>query len=189
MERGFHWRRGLLALAVSVSGHGAAVLFWHTKPLQAPALQAGRMSPGVGAEPVVTLRLVSADAEGAPPLAAPAQSVPLASPQVLPYSPVATGLVFVPSGRLDRPLVPMSAPDTSRLDGLHFSGLPIRLRLLIDASGQVIDVLTLMAATDDEDAVERIKAMLFATAYIPGRLNGVAVAAQLDLELQLDNGG
>jgi len=93
--------------------------------------------------------------------------------------------VFVPSSKLDSPLVPMSAPDTSRLDGLNFSGQLIRLRLLVNAAGQVAEVLVLQAAPEDADAVDHIKAMFFATTYIPGRLHGKPVAAQLDMELQL----
>jgi hypothetical protein len=94
-------------------------------------------------------------------------------------------IFFVPSGELDSPVVPMSAPDTSRLDGLSFSGAPIRLRLLIETNGHVLDVLTLQSAPEDALTIEHIKAMLQDTAYIPGRLRGSLVPAQLDLELQL----
>lgn len=79
----------------------------------------------------------------------------------------------------------MSAPDTGLLDGLAFSGLPIRLRLLIDADGHVLQILTLQSAAEDALAIEYIKAMLQDTAYIPGRLLGTPVRTQLDLELQL----
>lgn len=98
-----------------------------------------------------------------------------------------SALVFVPASELDGPVVPMSAPDTSRLDGLGFSGFPIRLRLLIAADGHVLDVLTLQSAPEDAQSIEQIKAMLQDTAYIPGRLQGRPVRTQLDLELKLSN--
>jgi hypothetical protein len=82
----------------------------------------------------------------------------------------------------------MSAPDTSRLDGLSFSGQRILLRLFIDVTGRVLDVHALQSAPEDASSVEQIKAMLRDTAYIPGRLQGQQVAVQLDLELQLSNG-
>lgn len=94
---------------------------------------------------------------------------------------------FVPSSALDTPVVPMSAPDTSRLDGLSFSGQRILLRLFIDGTGRVQDIHTLQSAPEDAPAVEQIKAMLRDTAYIPGRLQGKQVAVQLDLELQLSS--
>ena len=92
----------------------------------------------------------------------------------------------MPSGLLDAPVVPMSAPDTRRLQSLVFTGLPIRLRLLIDDAGQVVEVLTLQAVDGDTENIEHIKAMLKDTAYIPGRLHGTPVGTQLDLELQFN---
>ena len=80
----------------------------------------------------------------------------------------------------------MSAPDLNRLHDLIFTGLPIRLRLLIDESGHVVDVVTLQAADGDTENIEQIKAMLKDTAYIPGRLHGTPVGTQLDLELQFN---
>jgi hypothetical protein len=79
----------------------------------------------------------------------------------------------------------MSAPDTNQLDGLYFSAQAIRLRLLVTAAGRVAEVQILQAAAEDADSVEHLKAMFFATTYIPGRLHGQPVAAQLDMELQL----
>lgn len=96
-----------------------------------------------------------------------------------------SGVEYLPASRLGSAPVPKSAPAIEQLAGTVFTGLPIQLRLLIDAHGRVRHIETLQASSDDELAVERIKAMLYATAYIPGRQNGAPVAAQLDLELNL----
>ncbi len=96
-----------------------------------------------------------------------------------------TADAFVASEQLDRPIVPKSAPDTGQLEGLGFSGFPIRLRLLIDALGQVVDVAVLQAQSGDEEAVAHLKAMFFATAYIPGQLHGRPVPSRTDIELSL----
>ena len=120
-----------------------------------------------------------------------AHTHPIAAQNLRGVAPAADGaqsaLVFVPTSELDAPVVPMSAPDTSRLDGLGFSGFPIRLRLLIAADGHVLDVLTLQSAPEDAQSIEQIKAMLQDTAYIPGRLQGRPVRTQLDLELKLSD--
>lgn len=91
--------------------------------------------------------------------------------------------VFWAAEALDRPPVPVSAPDTARLDGLVWSGLPLRLRLFVDAAGRVVDVQPLVVAPGDEAALPRLREMFVATAFIPGRRAGHDVPSRLDLEL------
>jgi hypothetical protein len=94
---------------------------------------------------------------------------------------------FVPSDRLDQPVLPKSAPDLQRLQGLNFSGYPIRLRICIDVSGQVVAVEVLQAHADDAEAVAQMQAMFFATAYMPGQLHGHSVPSRTDLELRMES--
>lgn len=147
--------------------------------------------PQQGARALMHVHL-SAPQGTAQPRGSEATHAPPIAPQSLRTGAATSGgarsaLAFVPASELDAPVVPMSAPDTSRLDGLGFSGFPIRLRLLIAADGQVLDVLTLQSAPEDAQSIEQIKAMLQDTAYIPGRLQGKPVRTQLDLELKLSN--
>jgi hypothetical protein len=95
---------------------------------------------------------------------------------------------FKPSRDLDRAAVPRSAPDVSMLEGLHFSGLPMRLRLYVDGTGKVVDVVVLQA-TDDDEVLDRVRRMFLSTAFIAGRLRGEDVASYKDLELVLTSPG
>jgi len=95
---------------------------------------------------------------------------------------------FKPSRDLDRAAVPRSAPDVSMLEGLHFSGLPMRLRLYVDGTGKVVDVVVLQAVDDDE-VLDRVRRMFLATAFIAGRVRGEDVASYKDLELVLTSPG
>lgn len=74
------------------------------------------------------------------------------------------------------------------LEGLHFSGLPMRLRLYVDGTGKVVDVVVLQA-TDDDEVLDRVRRMFLSTAFIAGRLRGEDVASYKDLELVLTSPG
>jgi hypothetical protein len=95
---------------------------------------------------------------------------------------VATLDGFEPSSALERSAVPRSAPDTAVLEGLPFSGLPIRLRVFVDRSGTVVDVRVLETAEAGE-ATDSVRRMFLATAFIPGRLHGQDVGSWQDVEL------
>lgn len=178
----------LFCCALSAAAHSLGWLAWNTFQPDSAAQARGAISPP--AQAVLHVHLSAPQGKASPmglDTAQPHRSGVLhgASPE---SGAASNALFFVPSNALDAPVVPMSAPDTSRLDGLGFSGRPIRLRLLIEANGHVLDVLTLQSAPEDARAIAHIKAMLQDTAYIPGRLQGTPVRTQLDLELQLTNG-
>lgn len=77
---------------------------------------------------------------------------------------------------------PRSAPDLEQLQGLAFSGLPMRIRLLIDDHGRVTEVKVL--ETSEADNVTAAVLRVFEqTAFVPARRNGADVASELDIEL------
>lgn len=125
------------------------------------------------------------------PAAEPA-SAPLAAqdapPQAVALAPADTtnGLLrwrdYLPSQLLDRVAVPRSAPDESMLEGMPFSGLPIRLRLFIDRAGTVVDAVVLQSS-EDEAVLEAVRRMFLSTAFIAGRFEGQDVASIMDVEL------
>ncbi len=90
---------------------------------------------------------------------------------------------YLPAHQLDWPALPRSAPDTTLLDGQALSGLPLTLRLYIDARGRVTTVDALVLADDDRPALPALQAMFRATAYSPGRRQGRDVASYVDLAL------
>jgi hypothetical protein len=90
---------------------------------------------------------------------------------------------FLSASDLDRPALPRSAPDTTMLEGVDFSGLPIRLRVFIDETGRVIEARVLQAQEVDEPALIALRRMLLATRYIPARRGDAEVASFQDIEL------
>ena len=76
----------------------------------------------------------------------------------------------------------MTAPDLEQLHGLTFSGLPIRLRLVIDDLGQVRDVIVL-SSSEAPEVTEAVSRVLSQTAFVPARRDAVDVATEMDIEL------
>lgn len=86
------------------------------------------------------------------------------------------------AGETQRAPMPRSAPDLEQLQGLTFSGLPIRLRLLIDAVGQVRDVIVL-SSSEAPEVTEAVSQVLSHTAFVPARRDATDVASEMDIEL------
>ena len=108
-----------------------------------------------------------------------------------PDEPATSPVTFLPADRLDRRPTPVSAPDLRWLDALAdqpVSGLPLRLRLFITATGEVVAVEPVEVSELDAFALPALEAMFRDTAYVPGRYQGRDVASQIDLEVQLDSG-
>jgi hypothetical protein len=70
----------------------------------------------------------------------------------------------------------------SVLDGLPWSGLPIRLRLMIDSDGSVVDIQVLQSG-EDEQVLERVRRMFLATGFTPGMQQGQPVPSYKDIEI------
>jgi hypothetical protein len=75
-----------------------------------------------------------------------------------------------------------SAPDIAFLAGLPWSGMPLRLRLFIDAQGEVVDTQVLQSAEAD-DVVDRVRRMFLATGFTAGVQDGHIVPSYKDVEV------
>jgi hypothetical protein len=197
-------RRSLQACIVTVLGAHAALGALALKELTIPEARPARRG-------TTTFELVTGGPTGlaapgstspeAEAVQATVSAVPLAaSPRRSPASapglsrskqgdvrptPAVQGLaseVFRSPAEIDFPIRPRSAPDTTMIEHLPWSGLPMRLRLFVDAQGIVVDV-TVLHSVDDPEVVERVRRMFLATAFVPARLNGVDVASYKDIEL------
>lgn len=122
----------------------------------------------------------------ASPIPAPAQLMPsLGGPTIPDQMPDAAGVpVYLPSSLLDRRPAPVTEPDFRMLGRASTHGIPVRLRLYIDRLGRVVAVLPLTALDRDTAFVAEVAAMFRATAFIPGRRDGVDTAAFMDIDLQ-----
>jgi len=173
MRRGFQ-RCALPACAAALAVHAAAGWF---------VLAGAARTEATGERaPAMSVRTLAATPPA--PWPQPAQP-PRGRP---PAGRMAPADGFEPSAVLDRTAVPRSAPDTSSLEGLPFSGLPIRLRVFVDRSGTVVDVRVLQTAEADEVA-ESVRRMFLATAFIPGRLHGQDVGSWQDVEVAFGGAG
>lgn len=180
------WPQGLLLAGVTLA---------HAFALHGLALRHAR--PALGdPHQRTTSRVVhtvtSAAIQPSPParvadLPAPPTQAPSVADDIKPLaaSPPAAG--YLPARELDWPALPRSAPDTKLLDGQSLSGLPLSLRLFIDARGRVTAVEPLALADDDRAAWPALRAMFLATAYSPGRRHGHDVASTLDLALGVEH--
>lgn len=165
------WPLKRLAAAAAAPAHPTM----HTRLLPRQAPESSPQTPTLIAAETALQRHESTSADG--PSATPAE--PADTPPVPGDEPLSC-----PSGPpAERPALPYSAPEWEGLAGLSASGLPIRLRLRINAAGQVDALQVLQAAPDDHELVEGITRQLRQTRYAPARLNGRDVPSCSDLEI------
>ena len=158
---------------------GAAAMQLVAARLPTGLAQAARAVAPENARPESLRAAADAAAGGHPPQRPPR---PPMSERMAPRSTVIDD--YLPPTELDRTALPRSAPDLSMLEGLPFSGLPLRLRLFVDRAGTVDDVAVLQTS-DDEAVTERVRQMFLRTAFVAGRRHGVDVASYKDVELTL----
>jgi len=91
---------------------------------------------------------------------------------------------FLAPAQVDRIAIAFPSPDVTSLSGLAWSGLPIRLRLFVDASGRCVDV-EFLSASEEAATLERLRQMFLATHFLPARRAGADVDAYRDIELDI----
>ncbi len=198
------WRSMLACTVLVLIAHGALI-----EALTRHAL-AQAVDPGSGSRGADRLSILDRDAiarlmaPAAPmPAALPVQAPAKASstPAAVPADPddaQASGVrssarsapavrgpgmaIYRPPAELDVAVRTRSAPDLSMLDGLTWSGLPIRLRLFIDTQGSVLDAQVL-ASAEAPEVVERVRKMFLATGFTQGTIRGEPVASYKDIEI------
>jgi hypothetical protein len=88
---------------------------------------------------------------------------------------------------VDKIALPLTDLDAQLLNGMLGSGLPIRLRVYIDARGHLADVQAVQSLPEDQDAVAKLTAMLRAARFTPARRAGQDVASVQALEFTFEN--
>ncbi|HWX01092.1 hypothetical protein [Collimonas sp.] len=181
----------LPGVAVSLVFHMViAALWWH----QSNGAGFSSMPAAAAQETRIDVRLIAAApliAEGALPSIAGStgfeerqSSKPLQERNAIEKTALPPPVFYGPQ-EVDKDALPYSAPDPDLLTGVVVSGLPIRVRLYIDASGMVVGVEHLQALADDWPALERIERMLRGTSFMPARLAGSDVNSYQDLEFHI----
>ena len=139
-----------------------------------------------GSGAAVSVRVVPTSREGATRPSRPTSTPALPPPDHGPTKTQGPAISAPPPADAGVQLAPhpRSAPDLEQLQGLAFSGLPMRIRLLIDDHGRVTDVKVL--ETSEADNVSAAVMHVFEqTAFVPARRNGSDVASELDIELSV----
>lgn len=93
---------------------------------------------------------------------------------------------FLPPEEVERAAYPLSSPDLSPFQVVKtYSGMPIRLRLFVDAHGNVVDVKILHALDVDDEAAALLVQIWERVGFVPARRAGAEVASFQDVEFQL----
>ena len=190
------WRGMLVCAVVVVTAHGALI-----ESMAGHGLQPSPGPASSGAERRPAARLILLDREqvasrDAPRAEAPAESPTASAPEQAPdhvaAKDVAAGSKAAPAtttiyrkiSQLDVAPRPRSAPEMDILNGLTWSGAPIRLRLFIDAQGIVVDTQVLQNAESDE-VIALVRQVFKETGFTPGIEHGRAVPCYKDIEITI----
>jgi hypothetical protein len=185
-------KQALLQKAISVIGliavHGAFVIM-ATRP--STKLTVGLVSQ-VNLVDVKIIRPPGAQKQALPLQATPTASQRVAANDTLrggthlqPLdSSIAAHSQFLPSYALERRPVPISEPDLNPLSNIATTGLPIQLRLFINRFGKVVEIQIRQAPAADTRFVDQVVERFRATAFIPGRREGIDVPSFMDIELR-----
>jgi hypothetical protein len=192
-SRGVSDMHRLLGIAASVLFHmSLMMLWWHHSNLAglSSALAAAGTENGVEVQLIATASPIAAGASPSiarKPLLDETQFAQSRQERntIETTASVPPAPIFYGPQEVDKGALPYSAPDPDLLAGVAVSGLPIRVRLYIDASGAVTRIDKLQMITDDQQALERIEAMLRDTSFMPARLKGADVNSYQDLEFHI----
>ncbi|OGB14762.1 MAG: hypothetical protein A2W72_16860 [Burkholderiales bacterium RIFCSPLOWO2_12_67_14] len=173
--------------ALVLALHVAAIAWWGRLHVVRPSVpsaplfvQARMLSGGGGGRPVAVPAPAMASPRSNPKSEAlEGGQAPVSVASSLPKADDATQEAAAGGQRAP---MPRSAPDLEQLQGLTFSGLPIRLRLIIDDLGQVRDVIVL-SSSEAPEVTEAVSRVLAHTAFVPARRDAVDVATEMDIEL------
>jgi hypothetical protein len=178
MWRGHVFRRKLpwwLAAAAAICAHLIVLSYWPRSALiQSPVHQqrtAPHPAPVAGRQAVVLTRATVAPAS---------EPVRGTSPERLLASP------YLPARSVDEPPLPNSAPELDAVPVTHLITSPIVLRVFIDQTGHVDDVQALSYQAQDDVLIAPLRDAFKATAFLPGRHQGLAVATFMDVEVAPD---
>jgi len=195
------WRGLLVCTVVVVAAHGALIetMAGHgLQPSAGPApREAGRRPPVrltlLDREQVASLAPANVDAPASQPAQAeapaaasapdkPADEASPADPAAGSHAQRATTTIYRKLSQLDVAPRPRSAPEIQSLNGLAWSGAPIRLRLFIDDQGNVVDTQVLQSAESDE-VIALVRQVFKDTGFTPGIEHGQAVPCYKDIEI------
>ena len=94
--------------------------------------------------------------------------------------------VFYSINEIDRKALPQTSIDQVALNAVPYSGLPIHLRLFINASGRLIKIERVGVLEQDNLFVSELEKLLYQIPFLPARRNGKDVNAYQDAQFSFD---
>lgn len=93
---------------------------------------------------------------------------------------------YYPIAEVDRKAIPQMNIDQSMLAEDESSGLPIKLRLYINAYGRVVKVEPIAVLDQDTSFAEKIASLLYEVRFLPAKRKGLDVDSYQDLQLSFN---
>jgi len=88
---------------------------------------------------------------------------------------------FYSTKEVEMKALPISNLDISMFNGQFISGLPIKMRLYINASGSVVKIERLEILEQDAPLANRLEALLYTLTFLPARKDSLAVNSYQDV--------
>jgi len=79
--------------------------------------------------------------------------------------------------------LPVSNLDISMFNGRFVSGIPVKMRLYINASGNVVKIEHLGKLEQNQQMAEHLEELLYTLTFLPARKDGLPVDSYQDVEL------
>lgn len=93
---------------------------------------------------------------------------------------------FLATADIERKALPISNINLSMFKNVFVSGLPVCLRLYINASGRVVEIKRKSVLEQDEEMVSRLEKLLYQMTFIPAKNHGVDVDSYQDIEFSFN---
>lgn len=87
---------------------------------------------------------------------------------------------------IERKALPISNIDQSMLGNTYISGLPIKLRIYVNAFGNVTKVEQLAVMEQDQELAKKLEYLLFNTKFLAAKKDGFDVSSYQDMELSME---
>jgi hypothetical protein len=94
--------------------------------------------------------------------------------------------VFYSTNEIDRKALPQTSIDQVVLNAVPYSGLPIHLRLFINASGRLIKIERIGVLEQDNLFISELEKQLYQMPFLPARRNGEDVNSYQDAQFSFN---
>ncbi len=95
---------------------------------------------------------------------------------------------FYATSDLERKALPISNIDTEMLGDVVITGIPLRLRIYIDANGRVKKIEELAILEQDRELANKLESLLMETAFLAAKKDGLDVNSYQDIEFNFLQG-